>query len=217
MLAITFVNIMIFGLGLGLCLSNRHTTFLLTPYFISLNIRMDFNIVSLQIHHLIFQQMSHNPPSLLSPIFPPALSSLSQSPFSPLNCQLFHSPFSPLNCPLFHSPFSPLKCPLFHSPFSPLNCQLFHSTLSPLNCPMFHSPFSPLNSPLFHSHSNITQILISSILIFSPFHFTLQFIYLCSTMRYSCDVLCNVHIGSLNVVILWCRLSCHFIRCHKTH
>ena len=42
---IIFINIMVFGLGLGLCLSNTHTIFLLIPHFRSLNITIDFYIV----------------------------------------------------------------------------------------------------------------------------------------------------------------------------
>ena len=39
--AITFINIMVFGPGLGLCLSNSHTIFLLIPHFRTLNITID--------------------------------------------------------------------------------------------------------------------------------------------------------------------------------
>ena len=52
--AITFTNILVFGLGLDLCLSNSHTIFLLISWFRSLNIRIDFILSSLQIHHLNF-------------------------------------------------------------------------------------------------------------------------------------------------------------------
>ena len=65
--------------------------------------------------------------------------------------------------------------------------QIFSPALSSLS----QSTFSPRNYRMFHSHSNITQILICSNLIFLPFDFTLKFIYLCSTMRYNCDVWCN--------------------------
>ena len=43
--AITFVNIMVLGFGLGLCASNGHTVFLLMLHFRSLNIRINFNII----------------------------------------------------------------------------------------------------------------------------------------------------------------------------
>jgi len=113
--AITFISIMMVGFGMGLCLSNSHTIFLLIPHFRFLNIRLEFILFFLQIHHLNFQQMSHNsptpfpphplsnPPNIIccqhkipasfSPVpnILPALSSLSQSPFSPLNYPLFHS------------------------------------------------------------------------------------------------------------------------------
>lgn len=42
---ITFINIMVFGLGLGLCLPNSHTLFLLISHFRSLNKTKDFYIV----------------------------------------------------------------------------------------------------------------------------------------------------------------------------
>ena len=45
------------------------------------------------------------------------------------------------------------------------------------------SSFSPLNYRLFHSHSNITQILIWSVLNFSLFRFKLRFINVCSKMK----------------------------------
>ena len=42
--AIAIINIMVFGLGMCLCLSNSHTIFLLIPHFRSLNIITDFYI-----------------------------------------------------------------------------------------------------------------------------------------------------------------------------
>jgi len=43
--AITFTNIVVFSLGMDLCLSNSHMIFLLIPHFRSLNITIDFRIV----------------------------------------------------------------------------------------------------------------------------------------------------------------------------
>jgi hypothetical protein len=42
---ITFINIMVFIIELGLCISNSHTLFLLIPHFRSLNKTIDFYII----------------------------------------------------------------------------------------------------------------------------------------------------------------------------
>ena len=59
--AITFIDIMVFGLGLGLCLSNSQTLFLLVPHFRSLKLRIDFNIIfPSDPPSKFFKKMSHN-------------------------------------------------------------------------------------------------------------------------------------------------------------
>ena len=107
-----------------------------------------------------------------------------------------------------HSPHTyPFPSPLYpiHLTHSPLNTQspkrniffpfLLFQTFSPAITSLNQSPLSPLNYPLIHSHSNITQIKISSIIISSHLYFIIQFIYLCSRVSYSWDVLCNVQFG----------------------
>ena len=95
---------------------------------------------------------------------------------------------------------------LTQSPFSPLNYQLFHSHPNILPSTQFPTPIIILTTELstvpltfkYHTNFNFTNIKIS------PFLFTLQSIYLCNTVKYSCDVLCNVEMWRLNLVIfLW--------------
>jgi hypothetical protein len=122
-------------------------------------------------------------------------------------------PFPPLHSPLSNHPIT--NCSQHNTPsitFDSLSLpfQIFSPTLTTLT----QSPISPPNYQLFHSHPNITQTLISPILIISPLNVTLQSIYLCSTVRYSCDILCNVQIVCLNCVSVWWCLLCYFIVCH---
>jgi len=70
---ITFSNNMLFGLRLGLCLSNNHRIILLIPHCRSSNVTNGFIFYSFQIHHLNFlTHVSQFPHSLP---FPPLIKS----------------------------------------------------------------------------------------------------------------------------------------------
>ena len=149
--AITFINIMVFDLGLGLCLSNSHTVFLLIPHFKFLNITIDCYIVyPSDSSSKLFNKCFTIPPlPSLPTLYPITLTQSALNTQSPLrNVLLLFLLFQTL---------TPALSSLTQSPFSPrtTTCSTHIQIFSPPLSSLTQSPFSPLNYQLFHSHPNI--------------------------------------------------------------
>ena len=121
--AITLTNIMVFGLGVGLCLSNSHTIFLFIPHFRSLNITIGFYIFFPSDSSSIFLNKYLTIPLLrsLPTLYPIPLTQ------SAVNTQFPHSfPFTPFIQSPQHNLMSTHKSP---TPFPSLSLSNHTNTI----------------------------------------------------------------------------------------